>query len=59
MPIKERLLYQNLIKQYELILKAQEGAYISANSDTKRIEIKSVTGSTIVTSGSTVKQDIK
>ena len=50
---------KDLIKQYELILKAQEGAYISANTDTKRTEIKSVTGSTIVTSGSTVKQDIK
>ena len=50
---------KDLIKQYELILKAQEGAYISANLDTKRTEIKSVTGSTIVTSGSTVKQDIK
>ena len=50
---------KDLIKQYELILKAQEGAYISANADTKRTEIKSVTGSTIVTSGSTVKQDIK
>ena len=50
---------KDLIKQYELILKAQEGAYISANADTKRTEIKSVTGSTIITSGSTVKQDIK
>ena len=50
---------KDLIKQYELILKAQEGTYISANLDTKRTEIKSVTGSTIVTSGSTVKQDIK
>ena len=25
---------KDLIKQYELILKAQEGAYISANADT-------------------------
>lgn len=49
----------DLIKQYELILKAQEGAYISVNAETKRTDIKIVTGSTIITSGSTVKQDIK
>ena len=49
----------DLIKQYELILKAQEGAYISVNAETKRTEIKSVTGSTIITSGTTSKQDIK
>ena len=49
----------DLIKQYELILKAQEGAYISVNAETKRTEIKSVTGSTIITSGTTSKQDIE
>ena len=47
------------IKQYELKLKAQEGAYILANAETKILEIKSVTGGTIETEGMTSKQKVK
>ena len=47
------------IKQYELKLKAQEGAYILANAETKILEIKSVTGGTIETEGISSKQKVK
>lgn len=49
---------KNNIKQYELVLKAQEGARISAVVETKRLVVKSVTGATVSTTGSTSQQDI-
>ena len=47
------------IKQYELKLKAQEGAYILAKAETKILEIKSVTGGTIEALGLSSKQKVK
>ena len=49
---------KNNIKQYELVLKAQEGARISTEVDTKRLVVKSVTGATVSTTGTTSQQDI-
>ena len=46
------------IKQYELTLKTQEGAKITALSETKILNIKSLTGGVITVSGSTEKQKI-
>ena len=50
---------KNNIKQYELVLKAQEGAQISAVIETKRLVVKSVTGAMVSTTGTTDHQDIK
>ena len=49
----------DLIKQYELKIKAQEGAYISAKVETEILEIKSVTGGTVEISGSSSKQKVR
>ena len=49
----------DLIKQYELKIKAQEGAYISAKAETEILEIKSVTGGTVEISGSSSKQKVR
>lgn len=46
------------IKQYEIILKAQEGAQISATINTKLLIVKSVTGGVVNTLGEAVNQDI-
>jgi hypothetical protein len=46
------------IKQYEITLKAQEGAQITATIDTQILNIKSVTGATITTSGQSKKLDL-
>jgi hypothetical protein len=48
----------DVIKQYEILLKAQEGSKILVNTDTKRLIVKSVTGSTITTKGISENQDI-
>lgn len=49
---------KDIIKQYEILLKAQEGSKILVNTDTKRLIIKSITGSTITTKGVSENQDI-
>ena len=46
------------IKQYEILLKAQEGSKIAVNTDTKRLVVKSITGSTITTKGTSENQEI-
>ena len=46
------------IKQYELILKAQEGAQISATINTKLLIVKSVTGGVVNTLGEAENQDV-
>ena len=46
------------IKQYELVLKAQEGAQIKADVDTKSLVVKSVTGAKVSTSGRSNHQDV-
>ena len=49
---------KDIIKQYEIVLKAQEGSQISVNTETKQLIVKSVTGSTITTTGISENQDI-
>ena len=49
---------KDIIKQYEILLKAQEGSKISVNTDTKRLIVKSITGSRITTKGTSENQDI-
>ena len=46
------------IKQYELMLKAQEGAQIKADVDTKLLVVKSVTGAKVSAIGRSNQQDI-
>ncbi len=46
------------IKQYEIILKAQEGAQISATINTKLLIVKSITGGVVNTLGEAVNQDV-
>ncbi len=46
------------IKQYELVLKAQEGAQIKADVDTKLLVVKSVTGAKVSTTGRSNKQEV-
>ena len=46
------------IKQYEILLKAQEGSKIAVNTDTKRLVVKSITGSIITTKGKSENQEI-
>ena len=53
-----KIVSQSPFKQYELELKAQEGGEITVNVDTKLLSIKSVTGGKIITSGTTVSQNI-
>ena len=48
----------DIIKQYEIILRAQEGAQITASVDTKLLSVKSVTGGVISTTGQTSKLDL-
>ena len=50
---------KDIIKQYEIVLKAQEGSQISVKTETKQLIVKSVTGSTITTTGISENQDIK
>ena len=49
---------KDIIKQYEILLKAQEGSKILVNTETKRLIVKSITGSTITTKGTSENQDI-
>ena len=49
---------KDTIKQYEILLKAQEGSKILVNTETKRLTIKSITGSTITTKGTSENQNI-
>ena len=49
---------KDIIKQYEILLKAQEGSKILVNTDTKRLIVKSITGSNITTKGTSENQDI-
>ena len=49
---------KDIIEQYEIMLKAQEGSQISVKTKTKKLIAKSITGSTITTSGTTENQDI-
>jgi hypothetical protein len=49
---------KDIIKQYEIVLKAQEGSQISVKTETKQLIVKSVTGSTITTTGISENQDI-
>jgi hypothetical protein len=49
---------KDIIKQYEIVLKAQEGSQISVKTETKQLIVKSVTGSTITTTGTSENQDI-
>lgn len=46
------------IKQYEIILRSQEGAKITATVDTKLLSVKSVTGGVVTTTGQTSKLDL-
>ena len=46
------------IKQYELVLKAQEGAQIKAEVDTKLLVVKSVTGAKVSATGRSNQQDV-
>ena len=48
----------NIIKQYEITLRAQKGSKISVNTETKRLIVKSVTGSAITTKGTSENQEI-
>lgn len=48
----------NIIKQYEITLRAQKGSKISVNTETKRLIVKSVTGSAITTNGTSENQEI-
>ncbi|MAH20557.1 MAG: chaperonin [Flavobacteriaceae bacterium] len=50
---------KNTINQYELMLRAQEGSFISVKAETKRLEVKSVTGSTVKVEGKSSNQKIK
>tara|TARA_Y100000385_G_C12916351_1_gene560521 strand:+ start:202 stop:873 length:672 start_codon:yes stop_codon:yes gene_type:complete len=54
-----KVVSKSLFKQYELELKAQEGAEISVTTDTKLLSIKSVTGAIITATGTTKSQNIK
>ena len=47
------------IKQYELVLKAQEGAQIKADVDTKLLVVKSVTGAKVSANGRSNQQYVK
>jgi hypothetical protein len=49
---------KDIIKQYEIVLKAQEGSQISVKTETKQLIVKSVTGSTITTTSISENQDI-
>lgn len=49
---------KDIIKQYEIVLKAQEGSQISVKTETKQLIVKSVTGSTITTTGTSENQNI-
>ena len=49
---------RSTIKQYEVILRAQEGAQITALVDTKLLSVKSVTGGVVTTTGQTSKLDL-
>ncbi|MDC0380161.1 DUF2807 domain-containing protein [Flavobacteriaceae bacterium] len=46
------------LKQYELTLRAQEGAQITASVDTKFLSVKSVTGGVVTTTGQTSKLNL-
>jgi len=46
------------LKQYELKLRAQEGAQITASVDTKFLSVKSVTGGVVTTTGQTSKLNL-
>lgn len=54
-----KVVSKSLFKQYELEIKAQEGAEISVITETKLLSIKSVTGGIINVSGTTKTQNIK
>ena len=49
---------RDIIKQYEIVLKAQEGSQISVKTETKQLIVKSVTGSAITTTGTSENQEI-
>ena len=49
---------KDIIKQYEILLKAQDGSQIYVKTDTKRLKVKSVTGSTVRVDGTTENQEI-
>jgi hypothetical protein len=49
---------KDIIKQHEIVLKAQEGSQISVKTETKRLIVKSVTGSSITTTGTSENQEI-
>ena len=49
---------KDTIKQYEILLKAQEGSKILVNTETKHLTIKSITGSSITTKGTSENQNI-
>ena len=49
---------KDIIKQYEIFLKAQEGSRISVQTETKRLLIKSVTGSSVTAAGKSESQEI-
>ena len=49
---------KNSIKQYELVLKAQEGAQIKVDVDTKLLVVKSVTGAKVLATGKSNQQDV-
>ena len=46
------------LKQYELTLRVQEGAQITASVDTKFLSVKSVTGGVVTTTGQTSKLNL-
>lgn len=52
------VLVKDKIKQYEITLKAQEGARIAANINTKNLVVKCITGGRVSTLGQTENQNI-
>jgi len=49
---------EDIIKQFEVDLNAQEGGKISVKLDTKYVNIRAVTGADIIASGLAIHQDI-
>jgi hypothetical protein len=49
---------EDVIKQFEIDLNAQEGGKIDVKIDTKYANVRAVTGANIITSGNSINQDV-
>jgi hypothetical protein len=49
---------KDVIKQFEIDLNAQEGGKIEVKLKTKYVNVRAVTGASIITSGSSIKQNV-